>query len=127
MIMKRLLLLLLSSVMLLFAISCEDDPADFLVGTEWTLKMSDDTSDAYSILKFGETTFDLEIVIPHLDEMLTFTRSGTYSCNESTVILMSEGVICNRGLMIDDFITFDSYGIFDDFYMFLHFRIFEKQ
>ena len=100
--MKKILQLLSLLLILTFSISCEDDPADFLDGTEWTAEIQPDNW--YEYIVFGENTFDIDeyCTYHYLDKSECKRErigSGTYVCNESMVILMVDGVVRCEGII----------------------------
>ena len=103
-------LLLLSFVMLLFTTSCEDDSALSLAGTEWHQQPSLSGEVVYKtdvIIKFGETTYGVEqYILDGEERRLVSLGSGTYTCDEYSVILMVKGELFSNGVIANNQMVF---------------------
>ena len=105
--MKKIILLL-SLLVLPFITSCEDDSSDLLVGTEWRYQLYPEPWSIAYVIRFGETTFDVDYY-KYSDgvEEMEYVGAGTYVRNESRVVLMVDGEIYDRGIILGDQMTFN--------------------
>ena len=110
--MKKILFLLLLPILMLVT-SCEDDPANYLIGTEWKCDYRGAYYNRVYTIKFDRTTFEVyDYDLYDGVESSKFTGSGTYTCDESSVVLMVDGEMYSEGEIEYDRITFDG-GVSD--------------
>ena len=111
--MKKILQLLSLLLILTVSISCEEDSADYLSGTEWRCGESDDRWSWSYVIKFDETTFEV-VYSECIDgvEEVEVAGVGTYTCSHSSVILVVGDKIYDRGVIVYDQMVFNT----DDYF-----------
>ena len=113
--MKKILQLLSLLLILSFSTSCEEDPTEFLSGTQWRSELFREGQPLdiyYRYIIFGKSTFDVEESVFDEDAgEYTDGREriggGTYICDKSSVVLMIDGVVRHEGLIANNLMLFD--------------------